>query len=259
MIATPSAARERLQLAYALDPAQLFRHVTGHNADTWQARLLRSQSRRILLNCCRQSGKTTSTAVLVAHQALYTPGSLSLILAPTERQSKELFRLVKRYWRMLGSTPAALSETSTSLELSNGARVAALPENPAGVRGYSGASLLVLDEASQLDDLAYDAVLPMVGVSRGRILALSTPNGQRGWWYDRWVSGGDIWERYRVPVTEPEIAARTDPLVLEEAKQRGEWFLRQEYFCEFGDNVASLFSVADLDSATSADVAAWEW
>jgi hypothetical protein len=48
--------------------------------DPW---FLRSAAPRILLNCSRQSGKSTVTALLAAHTALYQPGALVLLLSPT--------------------------------------------------------------------------------------------------------------------------------------------------------------------------------
>jgi hypothetical protein len=78
-------------LAMALDPV-LFMRASGIECDPWQARMLRSQASRILLNCSRQSGKSTICAGLALHEALYEPGSLTLMLSPTQRQSGELFR-----------------------------------------------------------------------------------------------------------------------------------------------------------------------
>src|SRR5690349_8471056 len=76
----------QIDLALALDPARLFRRAVGSEPDPWQAQLLRSDARQILLNCTRQAGKSTSTAALALHTALYQPGALILILAPALRQ-----------------------------------------------------------------------------------------------------------------------------------------------------------------------------
>ena len=37
----------------------------------------------------------------------------------------------------------------------------------------------------------------MLAVSKGRLIAMSTPFGARGWWYEAWKSE-DTWERYEV-------------------------------------------------------------
>jgi hypothetical protein len=73
-------------LAAALDPV-VFARRAAIAPDPWQAEVLRFTSPRLLLNCSRQSGKSTTTAVLAMHTALYRPGSLTLLLSPSERQS----------------------------------------------------------------------------------------------------------------------------------------------------------------------------
>ena len=79
-------------LALALDPALLMQQC-GLPPDPWQANLLRADAPRTLLLCSRQSGKSTVTALLALHQAIYHPG-LVLLLSPSLRQSQELFRKV---------------------------------------------------------------------------------------------------------------------------------------------------------------------
>jgi hypothetical protein len=49
----------------------------GFDADPWQARVLRSQSKRIILNCSRQVGKSTITALMAQNSfgRYGTPGT----------------------------------------------------------------------------------------------------------------------------------------------------------------------------------------
>jgi hypothetical protein len=75
----------RDDLRLALDHVA-FAEKLGIAPDPWQRDLLRSSSDRILLNCSRQSGKSTMTAVMALHRALYHPDSLILCLAPALRQ-----------------------------------------------------------------------------------------------------------------------------------------------------------------------------
>src|SRR5262249_55613339 len=153
---------------------------------------------RTLALCSRQSGKSTAAAALALHQALTRPGSLVLLLSPTLRQSGELFRdKLLRLYRALGRPVPPRRQTQTELELANGSRVLSLPENEEGVRGFSSVGLLVIDEASRVSDDLYFAVRPMLAVSGGRLVALSTPYGQRGWFYEEWDHGGG-WQRVRV-------------------------------------------------------------
>ena len=96
-----SAARD---LALALDRVAFARAV-GMEPDPWQEDLLRSGAPRVLLNCSRQSGKSSVSGVLALHHALYHSGSLVLCLAPSERQSKELFGKIAGVYRELHDAP----------------------------------------------------------------------------------------------------------------------------------------------------------
>ena len=73
-------------LSLALDPALIGERV-GLTLDPWQATLIREQPKRALLLCSRQSGKSTATALLALHVAIFQPGALILLLSPSQRQS----------------------------------------------------------------------------------------------------------------------------------------------------------------------------
>src|SRR5215208_1969450 len=154
----------RDDLRLALDRAAFTRRL-GVDPDPWQEDLLGSSSERVLLNCSRQSGKSTMSAVIALHRALYHPGSLILCLAPALRQSQELFGKVAGFYRDLGRPVPADAEQRLGLELANGSRIAALPGSEKTIRGFSGVGLLLVDEASRVDDGLYHAVRPMLAVS----------------------------------------------------------------------------------------------
>src|SRR6185312_9577630 len=191
------------------DPVELARR-TGYEPDPWQAAYLRSAAPQILLNVGRQMGKSTATATLALHTTLYTPDSLVLLLSPGERQSGEIFLKVERQYEALGRPVRATKHTELQLELANGSRIIALPGKEGTIRGFSGARLIVIDEASRVDDALYYAVRPMLAVSHGRIVALSTPWGKRGWWYEAWAaehpippeSPAGLWECYEMNATQ---------------------------------------------------------
>ena len=51
-------------LRYANFPIDFARERLGFTPDPWQAQVLASRARRVILNCCRQSGKSTTAANL---------------------------------------------------------------------------------------------------------------------------------------------------------------------------------------------------
>src|SRR5262245_36206371 len=93
-------------------------------------------------------------------------------------------------------------------------------------------SLLIIDEAARVSDNLYCGVRPMLAVSHGKLIALSTPFGQRGWFYEAWQSG-EMWERIRV--TAEDCPRITHEFLDEEKLALGERWIRQEYMCSFED------------------------
>lgn len=233
------------------DPARLLTDA-ALPADPWQASLLRSPSDRILLLASRQSGKSTVAAALTLKTALLEPGALCLLLSPTLRQSGELFRAkVKTLYNALGRPVPTVQESALTMELANGSRIISLPGEESTVRGYSGARLLVLDEASRIDDSLYHSVRAMLAVSRGGLIALSTPFGKRGFFFEEWHSNRR-WQRVRIPANEcPRITAE---FLREERAAIGERWFRQEYFCSFEDVVGAVFSYEDIQAALTDEV-----
>lgn len=225
---------------------------TGMSPDPWQARLLRCLSDRTLLLCCRQAGKSTIAATLALRTALLEAPALILVLSPTQRQSGELFRakLLPLLRRMNPAVPV-LRETALTLELANGSRVVALPESEGGIRGFSSVDMIIIDEASRVSDGLYNAVRPMLAVSKGRLLCLSTPFGRRGWFFDEW-QGSKPWDRVRISADKcPRITAE---FLAEEKATMGERWFNQEYMCSFEDSIDAVFSDDDIRAAISADV-----
>src|SRR5262249_25405517 len=181
-------------LARALDASSIMREV-GLVPDAWQAELLTEAPGRALINVARQVGKSTTVAILGAHHALFNPGSLVLLVSPSLRQSSELFRKVVGYFRQLEDVALPTQESVLKLELENGSRVVSLRGNESTIRGYSSAAMVICDEAARIPDEMMASVRPMLAVSRGKLIAMSTPWGRRGWWWKEWEYGGDAWRR----------------------------------------------------------------
>ena len=206
----------------------------------------------MLMNCSRQSGKSTVAGVRALHEALYKPGSLTLILAPAERQAQELFSKVAAFYRQLGHAPSPDSDRKTGMALANDSRIEALPgSNERTIRGFSGVDLLVVDEAARVLDELYYALRPMLAVSGGAVMMLSTPAGKRGVFYEEWTGSGP-WERYEVPAT---ACPRISPEFLkDERRSLPERVYRQEYFCSFEEAEGQVFSEAAIQAAISEEV-----
>ncbi len=242
------AAAIARELRHALDPAAWAAERLGLVPDPWQARVLQSNARRLLLNCTRQSGKSTTTAALAAHTAIYTPGSLTLMVSRAQRQSAELFGKAAGYLRQAGAK--LTSDNLTSCTLANGSRVVSLPGDRGDtLRGYSAPALVVFDEAAFALDAVYQACRPMLAVSNGRLALLSTPHGKRGFFFDAWQSKTESWQREKV--TADEFLRISREFLATERATIGEYYFRQEYQSEFVETSDQLFSNASIERAFS--------
>lgn len=238
------------ELVMGLDRTEFARSV-GVVPDPWQERLLRSDAPRVLLNCSRQSGKSTMSALVALHNALYSPGTLILCLAPALRQSQELFAKIAGFYRELGRPVLPVAEQRLGLELANGSRIVTLPGSEKTIRGFSGVDLLIVDEAARVSDELYYAIRPMLAVSGGSLMMMSTPFGKRGVFFEEWENGQG-WERYTV--TAEEVPRISTEFLEEERMSLGEWWFLQEYMCRFMDTVDQVFASEVVERAVTDEV-----
>ncbi len=249
-------------IACSLSPIYFATGILGFQPDPWQAQILQWQGKRLLMNCARQSGKSTTTAILALHRALFHPGALILLVSPSLRQSSELFRKVVQFMRHIEDLPALVEDNRLSIQFpvvdsaigrGVGSRIVSLPSNETTIRGFSSPDLIIEDEASRVqDELHYHALRPMLAVSNGALILMSTPYGKRGHFYEEWNRGGDEWERVMVKATEcPRISAQ---FLASERRAQGEHIFSQEYLCEFRDTADQLFSSDQIANALTSDV-----
>lgn len=224
--------------------------AAGLSPDPWQATLMRDRPDRALLLCSRQAGKSMTVAAIALEQALNDADSTSLLVSPTQRQSAELLSKV-RTLAMAQRTGVELDQSSVlSMRLANGSRIVSLPGRAEVIRGYS-ADLLVLDEAAWIPDALYESVRPMLAVSAGRLIALSTPFGRRGWFHAAWT-GAEAW--HRTEVTAYEVPRISPEFLEEERRSLPANVFAAEYECQFSDTIHSVFASDDLRNALSDEV-----
>ena len=214
----------------ALDPARILL-AQGLTPDPWQRDLLFAPQRQLLLNCSRQSGKSSVASALAVHTATFRPGSLTLLVSPSLRQSTELFRKTLDGYHAIGRPVPVRAANQTRLELANGSRVVSLPGREETVRSFSNVALLVIDEAARVPDVLYRALRPMLAVSRGRLVCLSTPFGRRGFFYRAWSDIEAAWQR--IEVTWRQCPRIDTAFIDEERRALGDAWVRQEFECSF--------------------------
>jgi Terminase large subunit, T4likevirus-type, N-terminal len=232
------------ETALRLDPSLLMEMAGFATVDPWQRQLLRSRDERVLLCSSRQLGKSTATAVCALVQAYLYPGSLVLLISTSKDQAIELFRKVSSIHGKL-QLVSETKQLTDYLELANGSRLIALPALADSVRGYSAASLVVIDECSRVTDDVWTAVLPTVISSRGRVIGLSTPAGKSGRFYELWIDPTNSWLKIMARAAD---SIRISPEALAQIRQDiGPRRFRNEIGNEFLADVDSYFSSDAID------------
>jgi len=247
--------------ARAADPVQVFREgardANGQPIEPapWQVEVMRSEARRHLILCSRQAGKSTTIGAKAAHGLVYRPG-LYLVIAPTLRQSRLLFKKASAVYRNLADVPRIVKDNETELELENGSQLVALPgDNDANIRGFSAPRAVYVDEAARVVDSVYAALRPMLAASPdGQLIALTTPYGRRGWLYEAWEFGKG-WERTKI--TARDVPHISEEYLAEERDGMSEWQFRAEFLCEFTDTEEAFFSGELIDNMIDNTIEAW--
>jgi phage FluMu gp28-like protein len=172
------AAEERLEVSD--DPVEFCRKWFNLTPTEYQARLLRDKSKRIVVRWCRQAGKTTSLALRAIWFALKHPKTLTLIVAPSLRQSMILADKLQDFLTSLPpSTRKAVIDKlqRTVIRFKNASRIVALPNSPNLLRGYT-AHQVICDEAAFFRDdelVFYNVLMPMLSTTDGTLIVSSTP------------------------------------------------------------------------------------
>jgi len=248
---------------YAEDPAYWMECIIGVKPDPWQKKVLESNELEILLNNCRQSGKTETAAVKAGHTARYKEGTLAIVVSATQRQAGILQRRVTRFlgmanddWQKLSSHWVneyneyedkfkIVQRSVLSLELANSSRVVSVPASPDTVRGYSP-DLIIIDEAAFVGDAVYSAIRPMRAAKPVQLVVMSTPKGKMGFFYEEWISDDPVWLRIKVSADDcPRI---NKDFLKREKEKLGKDFFEREYYNRFLEMEGAIFNQELIDS-----------
>jgi hypothetical protein len=200
------------EIAYRVDPALWTREVLGIAPHAWQETfLLAPLGASILALTARQVGKTTTATWAIAHCMLFTPGSLSVVACPAQRQSKEAVRRVKE--ALIKAGAELKSDNVYEIELENGSRVLALPGSDDSIRGLTVDGWIVADEAARRPE--------------ARFAMLSTARSLTDPFWTAWSSGDSTWIRLRATA---DVDLNFNPEFLEhERLALGEAAYKREY------------------------------
>lgn len=186
-------------LLQALDRSYYVKSL-GFSCFEWQKDVLKDTSKRKVINGARQSGKSTIVAAVPAHTARFYPGSISIIGAPTENQANETMSKVISFIARDKNYPRLRKCSNEEVQLENGSRIIVRTAKSDTFRGYSCPRVIILDEASRIEDEAYTSgARPMLTDNPdGELYLISTPFGQEGFFYAAMHDTTGTWRKWNI-------------------------------------------------------------
>ena len=168
------------------DPVTFCKEAMNFHPHWYQVKLLRDLALFICACWSRQIGKSESVAHKAIHHAFTVPNACVVIIAPGQRQAKELYKKVVeaiRGSRLVHSSVVGKIKMEEIL-FANGSRIINLPSGDEGVnlRGYT-ITLLIVDEGAYVPDAVFVAVEQGLSSSGGQEIVISTPNGRHNAFY----------------------------------------------------------------------------
>ena len=218
-------------------------NIIGLKLDKWQKSVLEYEG-HICIRAGRQIGKSTVIAIKAHDFALQNPGTVTLVIAASQRQSSLLFSKMRQLFDEEASKGIyAELPTLTKIILTNGSRIYCVPTGKSGIfiRGFT-IDLLIADEASYIPEPVWLAVMPMLAVSRkkrgkGFLILLSTPCGKGGFFYE--CSLDDTFKQFHI--TSEQCERIPKEFLLKEKRRLSKVEYAQEYLAEFIDEWNQFF------------------
>ena len=154
--------------------------------DDWQTKVLNEEG-NIVLRSGRQVGKSTVISIKAGEYAINNKTKCVMIIASVERQALLLFEKVLSYIHNKDKSVICKGKkrpTKHKLQLKNGSTILCLPTGDSGygIRGHT-IDMLIADEAAFIPEEVWTAVTPMLAITKGKIILLSTPLGKKGYFY----------------------------------------------------------------------------
>lgn len=230
----------------------------------WQDSVFSDKNDRLVACTSRQIGKSTTAAMMALHYAYFNDSATVLVISKTYPQSLEFIERIQNLvknsasfgWEDLKPNE---KESRAVFKLKNQgkktySRILSLPPTDAA-RGYT-ADIVICDEAAFWEGLGegrdgdyifHQVVSPTVFATKGKIIVISTPNGQQGFFWD--IFNSKYWSGY-------QFDWRANPEMTEERYKRetdGIMKLRidSEYGAEFVSPINAYFTVDEVEYAIS--------
>lgn len=201
-----------------------------------------AHNNRILTLASRQTGKTTTYTIFCLWYATLFQDKKIMICANKLQTAIEIMDRIRKAYENLPFwiKPGILTYNKGEIEFANGSVIRACSTSSSAARG-SSCNCLIIDEMAfipkNIIDDFFASVVPIVSSSKtSKIIAVSTPNGAEGMYYDLWQKANlgeseEGWMPFRIYWW--EVPGRDEKWKQQQIATIGIEKWKQEYECDF--------------------------
>ena len=208
------------------------------------------------VNKSRQIGLTEICLRILQYQCFhkYEGGRVMIIAGTREKTTKKVMGRLRQLFKPISGTLEG-SSNDLLIKLKNGSEIEGLPSNSEAIRGDTKIKAILVDEAAHFglvdDSVVLDAIEPIVMTNKSDLFLVSTPRGQRGFFYDISISENDYRKlHYDFNNAIGWIYTKEE---MDEELKRTDIDVDQEYRCQFTSARNSIFGVITDESVDDYD------
>ena len=176
------------QRLFRIHPNKFARHVLGVEPWTKQSEILNAVAnhRKVAVRSCNGAGKTFTAAIATLWWLMSYDNAIVITTAPSERQVKELLWREIRMLYMPHREAIGGKLTRTRLDFAPNRYAYGFSTNTEDkFQGFhSGNILVIVDEASGVDEFIYYAITGILTTQNAKLLMIGNPHGLAGTFYD---------------------------------------------------------------------------
>jgi len=200
------------------------------------------------INKARQIGVTEIILRIIQYLCFnrYSGGKIMIIAGTREKTTKKIMSRFKQLFRNIEDV---IEDNSNDLylKLTNGTEIEGLPSNSDAIRGDTKIKCILVDEAAHFklidDSVIMDAIRPIVKSNKADLFLVSTPNGQRGFFYEINNEENDYY-KIQLPYTEALGWIYSEEEMAEELSST-DVDADQEYRCQFTTSKSSVWGIVE--------------
>ena len=170
-------------------------------------------------------------------------------ISPTYSQGRKVYKELTTLLEPTGVIKKANSSTLTIETIYGSTFQAFSMDSPNSIRGYTVDGILVMDECAFYPDELPDGsepwssiIMPITKARKPKVLAISTPKGKRGFWYDMYlkaISGIKGYKEISATIYQDDLISNDE--IEDIRKSVSPLAFREEFLVEFLDSSLTFF------------------